>query len=189
MSKAALRVSFRHRVCATIPYHFPPPMTEYPLGLARKFAEAAQLVAAQGLIDIDERRVVAYNSRISMELSLKSFLERAGMPVSTIVGLQHRLRDMLREVDKCSVQAKIGDSNHAVAASRLRAVTVTVHGQQITAGHVLEAEEHGASRYPVELRYGAPPRDFPAETLVAAAGAIVEWVDAHADGARWPTSP
>lgn len=160
-------------------------MAEYDIAFARKFAEVAQHWSARGLSTLEDRRVVAYNSRLSMELSIKAFLERAGVPISKIRGYSHRLEDLLAEVDNCEVQEEIAPGvTQWVRGSRLRSVTVNVHGVGVPVGMVLEGEKHGASRYPNELRYGVEPKDFPPEALAAAAEAIAQWVMDHWDDAR-----
>lgn len=161
-------------------------MAEYDIKLAMEFAHMASDKVAKGLGDPPSHRAVAYVSRVSMELALKSFIESAGVPVSRIRSHSHRLKDLLAEIDQCEIEFEISPGKkHWCSGSRLRSIVVPFHGYGVTAGAVLEAEDHGASTYPQELRYGSPPKDFPAEVLASAAGAIADWVCKHAGTVRW----
>jgi hypothetical protein len=120
-----------------------------------------------------------------MELSLKAFLEHAGMPISEIRKHWHNLRALLAEVDQCEVEIEISAGVLKwLSASRLRAVNVEFLGYSSSAGVILEAENHGASVYPNELRYGTIPKDFPPEALAKGALAISKWVEVHLPSAR-----
>ena len=48
-----------------------------------------------------------------------------------------------------------------------------------TVGTLLAAEEHGASQYPNEVRYGEEVRHYPPEAMLGAAKAILSWADEH----------
>jgi hypothetical protein len=160
-------------------------LATYDLAFAQRFAEVAEATVARGIEDVEGRRVVAYISRVSMELSLKAFLELAGLPVSDIKKHRHNLRTLLAEVDQCEVGIEISPGvGKWLSASRLRAVDVGFLGYSTTVGAILEAENHGASVYPNELRYGAIPKDFPAEALAKSALAISKWVEIHWNSAR-----
>jgi hypothetical protein len=155
-------------------------MSTYDIAFANKLAEVAQGIVTQGLDSHEARRTVAYLSRLSMELSLKALLERAGKPVAEIKSHWHNLRALLVEVGKCEVEAEVtSGSREWCPASRLRAVTVTFQGNAVPVGMVLDAEDHGASIYPNEIRYGEEVRDFPPEVLALAAARVVAWVEEH----------
>jgi hypothetical protein len=160
-------------------------MPTYDLAFARKFAEVAEATVARGLDDVEAHRVVAYISRLSMELSLKAFLERVGLPVDQIRKHWHDLRSLLAEVEACEVEIETSSgAKRWMPASRIRSVDVGFQGHSATLGLVLEAEDHGASKYPNELRYGDSPKDFPAAALARAAMVLAEWVAEHSDAAR-----
>jgi hypothetical protein len=160
-------------------------VAEYDIKLASKFAQVANNTVAQGLSDPESHRVVAYLSRLSMEISLKAFLESAGFSIPHIRRHSHRLKDLLAEIDRCDIEVEISvDRKKWCSASRLRSIDIPFPGYQIVAGNVIEAEDHGASTYPSELRYGNHPKDFPAEALASAASTIANWVDSHAPSAR-----
>lgn len=160
-------------------------MTTYDKGFASKFAELAETTVAGGLDSVETRRVVAYISRVSMELSLKALLEHVGVPVNDIRKRSHDLRALLAEVDKCEVEVEIMPGvQQWVPASRLRAVSINFLTFSVPLGIVVEAEDHGASVYPNEIRYGEVPKDFPPEALARTASVLADWLSEHWDAVR-----
>ena len=121
-------------------------MPEYDLAFACKFAEVAEETMARDPENIEARRVVAYISRLSMELALKAFLERVGLPIEDIRKHWHDLRGLLKEVDKCWVEVELMPATQRwVPASRVRSVEIQVQGYPTTLGLIVDAEDHGAS--------------------------------------------
>lgn len=161
-------------------------MTTYDLAFARKFADVAEATICQLNADVECRRVVAYISRVSMELSLKAFLEQAGFSICEIKKPWHDLRKLLNEVGKCEVEIETAGVREWVSADRVEKVNVGFQGHVITLGVILRAEDHGASQYPNDLRYGVTPSDFPAEALAKAATALAKWVEKHITAVRKP---
>jgi len=160
-------------------------MTAYDIKFAKRFAQVAQATAEGGLADVEGRRVVLYLSRLSIELAIKAFLENAGVAISKIRPLSHKLTALLKEVDKCQVKSEpFSDVCDWVSAARLRAITIEFHGIHISVGSVIDAEAVGASVYPNEIRYGQAPDDFPPEVVLLAAMAVCEWVEKHWGFAR-----
>lgn len=160
-------------------------MPAYDLAFSRKFAEVAEETIAREPENIEARRVVAYISRLSMELALKAFLERVGLPIEDIKKHSHDLRGLLKEVDKCEVEVDFSPGTMRwVPATRVRSVEIQFQGYSTTLGVIVEAEDHGASKYPNELRYGELPKDFPPEALSRAAVTLVTWVGEHWNVAR-----
>lgn len=160
-------------------------MSTYDLSFARKFSEIAGEAISREPDDVETRRVVAYMSRLSMELSLKAFLEKVNVPVEEIKKHGHDLRSLLKEVGKCEVEIEISPGTRRwVPATRIRAIEVLFQGHPPTLGVILAAEDHGASKYPNELRYGEMLKDFPPEALSRASEALVGWVGEHSTTAR-----
>lgn len=160
-------------------------MPVYDLSFARKFAEVAEEVITREPDSVEARRVVAYISRVSMELSLKALLERVGVPIDEIKKRWHDLRGLLKEVGKCEVEVDFSPGNKKwLPATRVRSVEIQFQGYSTTLGVVLEAEDHGASKYPNELRYGEVPKDFPPEALSLAAASLANWIGEHWDVVR-----
>lgn len=160
-------------------------MPQYDIAFATKLAEVAQGVVADGLDSHEARRTVAYLSRLSMELSLKSFLEKAGKPVAEIRSLSHKLRELLREVDQCEVEVEIAPGvPRWMPASRLRSVTIQFHDAVVPVGMVVDGEDFGASTYPNKIRYGEAVEDFPPEVLALVAVKISSWMQDHWEKVR-----
>lgn len=160
-------------------------MSTYDLAFARKFSEIATEAIARDSENLETRRVVAYMSRLSMELSLKAFLERVGMPVKEIKKHWHDLRSLLEEVEKCEIEVEVSPGTKLwVSAARIRSVEIQFQGYSSTLGVILSAENHGASKYPDELRYGEIPKDFPPEALSRASARLANWVGDYWSMAR-----
>lgn len=160
-------------------------MPTYDIAFAKKFAEVSAGMIACELEDNEARRVVAYISRLSMELSLKAFLECAGTPVVKIREHGHKLRALLAEVDKCEIETEFSPGDRRwVPASSIRSSDIGFMGYTVNLSVILEAEDHGASNYPNEFRYGEMPKDFPPEALSAAAVKLAEWAETQSKVAR-----
>ena len=154
-------------------------LLSYNPKLARAFAEIALNTIATGLSAVEDHQVVAYISRVSMELSIKALLEKAGVPRKTVRALSHDLPDLLRELDKCKV--KMADIPIPVSAMRVRGKEILWNGALVTLGNVIDAEHAGASNFPDQYRYGPPPTDYQAEVLAHAAVALCTWAEEHWD--------
>lgn len=160
-------------------------MAEYDIAFAIKLAEVASDLILKEPENSEARRTVIYLSRLSMEISMKSFLEHAGLPLNKIRSHSHDLRELLSEVDKCEIQLDPTDGlKRWCPASRVRSVTIPFIGHTVTLGLVIGAEEHGASKYPNKIRYGATVQDIPPEALGPAAAALASWVTQHLGTAR-----
>jgi hypothetical protein len=103
-------------------------MTTYDLAFARRFADVAEATISQPNPDVECQRVVAYIIRVSMELSLKAFLERAGFSIDDIKKHWHNLRTLLDEVGKCEVEIEVAGVRKWVPAIRVQGVDVGFQG-------------------------------------------------------------
>jgi hypothetical protein len=165
-------------------------MPTYSIEFGAKLAEVAQYVASSSEQDIYAARVAMYVSRLSMEVSLKALLERAGVPVAEIRARSHCLSGLLDDLGRCEVQVEATPQLRAWApASRLRSVTLAVEGGATTVGAVLDAEAKGASQYPNQIRYGTKLVDYPPVVLAAAAASVVVWGRQHWEGIRATERP
>jgi len=63
--------------------------------------------------------------------------------------------------------------------ARFRSVTVDRRFSDATVGKLLTGEEHGASKYPNQLRYGDHVKDYPPELKVKAVSALIGWALKH----------
>jgi len=155
-------------------------MTEYDADFGMKLAEASSLVLAIGGDTQEAMRVVVYISLLSMEISLKAMLERAGRDHLRIRSRSHRLSDLSNDLCGCEVEVEIvPGSRMFVSAARLRSNEVAYENTKITVGRVLNAEKEGASIYPNEVRYGESFSHFPPSVLVGTAKAIATFAKEH----------
>ena len=92
---------------------------------------------------------------------------------------------MLKKVGECEIKVEFSTvSARWVPATRIRSVEVKFGGYSTTLGTIIGAEDHGASRYPNEIRYGEMPKDFPPEALSCASTVLVGWVEEFWDKSR-----
>lgn len=155
-------------------------MAEYHLGFAAKLAEVAGQVDEKQGRNYDARRVIAYLSRVSFEITLKALLEQAGVPVPEIRARSHRLRDLLADLGSCEVEVEISPGHKAwVSAARLRAESIDLGFYKIPIGEVITAEDQGASQYPNEIRYGDKVIDVDPGFLSGAAEIAAAWANEH----------
>ena len=156
-------------------------MAEYNIDFAKNLISAAKIVAEPENDSIDAQRTVLYLSLLSCEISLKAFLENAGVPISKIKNFSHNLGELLDAV----CQHKVNENIVGVAcpmrvpASRVRAITINFDGAESTLGTLLSLEADGASRYPNEIRYGNTIVHAPCEAMLQAAEKLWDWVNQH----------
>lgn len=154
-------------------------MPSYSPKLAKAFSELATNKVSIGLPAVEDHQVVAYVSRVSIELSIKALLEKAGVPEKAVRALSHDLPDLLKELDQCKVA--VAAMSTPVPASRVRGKEINWAEGVVTLGRIIDAEHAGASTFPNQYRYGPPPTDFPAEVLALAAAVLCAWAEEHWD--------
>jgi hypothetical protein len=64
-------------------------MPEYSLGFSQKLIDAAEMLKANGLSDVEAQRTVLYLSLLSIEISLKAIMEEAGVTTGRLRSLSH----------------------------------------------------------------------------------------------------
>ena len=130
----------------------------------------------------DAARVTLYLSRLSMEISMKALLERAGVPKTKIRRRSHDLRGLLEDLGKCEVNIEVTPGTHVwVSASRVRAQSIDLGLAHLPIGTLIDAEDKGASQYPNEIRYGERVIDFKPSLVSAAAKLLAAWAKSHWD--------
>ncbi|MCZ2290626.1 MAG: hypothetical protein LC125_01635 [Burkholderiales bacterium] len=165
-------------------------MPEYDIAFGERLAETARMVAADGLTQLDAQRTVLYLSLLSVEITLKAMLERAGFPITGIRARSHRLAELLSDLGRCEVEVEVVPGvKHYVAASRLRACTLKDGAAESTVGDVIEAESQGASTYPNQVRYGDVLCHYPAGVVVQMAERTSAFAREHWDGIRIKVAP
>ena len=135
---------------------------------------------SSGQASPEDQQAIAYASRVSIEQSLKSALEKAGYTERQLRRFNHGLGALLDELGQCTVTLEvIPGSRQTVSASRIRSKTIHWQGAQATLGEIISSSQ--TSRFPGEYRYGEPPTDYPAVVLAEAAQAVADWVAEHWD--------
>jgi HEPN domain-containing protein len=127
---------------------------------------------------------VLYLSLLSIEISLKYLLEKAGVPVKQIRRRSHDIGTLLKDLGECEVRVNVGATKRWVSASRIRARVVSPMYEGATIGSLLEGERKGASKYPSEIRYGQSPRHFPPKLMLDCAVKVAEWADEYSASIR-----
>ncbi len=158
---------------------------EYDISFGEKLAEVAHLVVADGVYDLEAKRTALYLSLLSCEISLKSMLEQAGIPLSEIRSRSHRLADLLSLLGQCEIEVDVlTGTSEMVSASRLRSYDIQFGESSTTVGNLVDAESLGASQYPNHVRYGDLLQHFPPEVVAKMASRVVEFAREHWDSLR-----
>lgn len=160
-------------------------MAEYDLAFGKKLAETAADLAGHGLYTLDAQRTVLYLGLLSVEISIKALLERAGVAVPAIRARSHRLEDLLNDLDSCEVGVEISPGKtKRVSASRIRSLVVEHGGKEGTVGQILAAERAGASKYPNNIRYGDILTHYPAGVVSAMASVVYKFAEKNWDNIK-----
>lgn len=151
-------------------------MPKYDINFAKNLAEVSIALVDQGLDTPDARRSVIYLSRLSMELSLKSLLEFAGKPIHEIKSRGHNLQALLADVESYEFETESPNGQRRSGAE-IRSLNIQYNVHQINMGTIIEAEKHGASKFPNEIRYGDNVQDVAPEILAPASLMLASWAN------------
>lgn len=155
-------------------------MAEYDIAFSEKLADVANLVVSDGISDHDAKRTVLYLSLLSMEISLKAMLERAGKPVNAIRAHSHRLAELLTDLGQCEIEVEVAQGKCMyVPATRIRSCSLKHDCAEVTVGAVIDAESQGASTYPNQIRYGDVLLHYPPEVVAQVATMVVAFAHQH----------
>ena len=155
-------------------------MSEYSLGFSESLIVAAQYMLEDGIESEDAQRTVLYLSLLSCEITLKSLLEKAGMPIAEIKAHSHKLDKLLADLStRCEVEEYGESSSRWRRATTIRSKTMYRNGEQLTLGKLMEAEKEGTSKYPVQIRYGHSIRNYPPDAWLEAAKILHEYARAY----------
>lgn len=157
---------------------------EYDLAFSQELIAAAEVSKQRSLVLDEAKRAVLYLSLLSIEISLKYLLERAGVPVKEIRKCSHSFQALLKKLDSCEVPAAASEPPTWVPASRIRSRIVNPAYANATVGTFLSGETVGASKYPSEIRYGQSPHHFPFELQFDCAVMVAEWAEEYGETIR-----
>ena len=148
---------------------------QYSVAFAQELIEAARVPQHRIAVYEEAKRAVLYLSLLSIEISLKYLLEKAGVPVTAIRKRSHDIESLLADLGDCEIQVGFGDEVKWVSASHIRARIVNPQYTGATIGSLLEGESKGASKYPRQIRYGEDPHHFPPDVMLQCAAKLIEW--------------
>lgn len=154
----------------------------YSIEFSKALLESGRYAASSLSDCADAQRAALYLALLSSELTLKALLERAGMTLGQIRPLSHRMTDLLKAIDKCTVDVQVNAmKTRRVQASRVRSISIQYGSAQSTVGRLLSLEFEGASVYPNQVRYGERLVHAPASAMLMVASVLLNW--AEGDGA------
>jgi hypothetical protein len=157
-------------------------MPEYDIDFAAALAASARTIIKQDGSTLQANRIGTYLSLLSIEISLKSFLERGGYAISKIRSHQHDLKSLLKEVGNLKIPCEVLPHTITLkSAAKLRAIEIEYEGATSTIGEIIDCENPKPSSYPNELRYGEKLVHFPIEALIKVAEKIVRFVKENWD--------
>jgi HEPN domain-containing protein len=160
-------------------------MAEYDMAFAAKLAKVAEELDEKEPYRYDARRVVVYLSRVSVEISMKALLERAGKSVKEIRARSHDLRGLLADLSECEVNVELKPNVFIwQSASCVRDVYIDLGLVNIPIGVLIDAEDIGTSAYPNQIRYGETVIDIDPWLLASTAILLADWAIKHQDAIR-----
>ncbi|MFA5352788.1 MAG: hypothetical protein WC291_01030 [Thermodesulfovibrionales bacterium] len=155
-------------------------MPEYDIDFAQCLCDTAHLVLDKGINSQEEDRTVLYLSLLSVEISLKAILEKAGKPVSGIKARSHDLSGLLKDVCQCTILSEVTKGKQMrIRATEIRSVVVSKNKWNGTIGGLIELAKKEASKYPNGIRYGDVFRYYPADIAANMAKQVATWGKEH----------
>ncbi len=161
-------------------------MPTYNLGFAKQMNRAAELMTSPGVNDFDEAQAIAYMNLVSIEVTLKAILEKAGWDVAYLRRRSHSLKGLLTDTCSTEILEEFSPSfSRYTSAARICSIKVTdANGAKGMVGEIINSESRGASKYPNELRYGDKFNHFSPTVLTSAAKAVIDFADKYWDSFR-----
>ncbi|WP_300163802.1 hypothetical protein [Solidesulfovibrio sp.] len=145
-------------------------MAEYDIDFSSKLVDVSMGALEKNELDFETLRVVLYLSLLSIEISLKSILERAGFKIGKIRECGHDLPELLKFVGRCWITIEFG---RRIPASHVRSCAVKYDGAESTVGRIIDSGAEGVSKYPNQIRYGEGFTHYPPQAVLQAAHAVV----------------
>jgi hypothetical protein len=148
---------------------------EYSLEFSQRLIDAARSFIDKDEVDEETGRAILYLSLLSCEISLKALLEQAGYMPRELKKRSHDFSGLVQDLCLCNLEGTGIAGSKPRSASKLLAQTVDITIGNGTVGALLSAEEHGASKYPSEIRYGNLVKHYPPLLMLACASKVSEW--------------
>ncbi len=152
----------------------------FNLKLASQFIIAAELLEKTEESSPERNSAILYQSLISIEISLKAALEKAGYQKNKLKKISHNLKKLLDEV---SLKCEFIDSG--IQSSGIRALNAAPGYSEGTVGRLLSnLESKSVSQYPGEIRYKGAEKHYPAEVMLECARLIYAWCNNNQNNLR-----
>lgn len=148
---------------------------EYSLKFSQRLIEAARSFIDKDKTDEETGRAVLYLSLLSCEISLKALLEQAGYTIKELKARSHDFSGLIKDLCSCDLQGTGIVGSKPYTGAWLLAQEVDPNIDNGTVGALLRCEEHGASKYPNEIRYGELVRHYPPMLMLGCASKVYEW--------------
>jgi hypothetical protein len=150
---------------------------EFNIEFSRKLIEAAESLQTNGGSQDDTGRAILYLSLLSCEISLKSFLEMAKLPVKDIKKLSHDLAGLLQEIGNYNIEGEVCTGKRGwITATCLRSIVVDSNYSNATVGTLLTAESKQSSKYSNEIRYGDLVKHYNPLVMLKCTKKVFDWV-------------
>ncbi len=158
-------------------------MATYDIEFSETLITAGRSIEVAGLDSLNAKRTVLYMSLLSVEISLKSFLETAGVPVPKIKSRSHNLDQLMNDACCCEVEVDLGDGKmYWVSAAQLRSIPTREGDAESTLGAMLSDDQK--SKYPNDIRYGEKITHYSPSTMLKAAGKLAKKIKGYGNRVR-----
>lgn len=148
---------------------------EYSLEFSQRLIDAANSFIDKDKMGDETGRAILYLSLLSCEISLKALLERAGYTSIELKNSSHSFSRLKKQLCQCDLEGTGAGGSKTSTGARLLSEVVDSNIGNGTVGAILNCEEHGASKYPGEIRYGAVLKHYPPMLMLACASKVCEW--------------
>ncbi len=148
---------------------------EYSLDFSERLIDAADSFLFKENPGEESARLILYLSLLSCEISIKALLETAGFTIKEITKRSHGFSGLTEDICFCDLRHEPPDDSKEKSAAALLAQVVDPAFANATVGHLLSAEETGASKYPSEIRYGELPTHFSPLIMLNCAKVVCQW--------------
>ena len=153
-------------------------MATYDIEFSDTLISAALSVNTTYSDSFNAIRAITYLTSLSIEIALKSLLEQAGVPISTIKSRSHNFEKLMEDICHCEMESDTGNGNTIWrSASILRALVISEGESTISLWGLLC--DNDASKYPNAIRYGEEITCYSPSTMIQASSLLVSTIKIH----------
>ena len=155
-------------------------MATYDIDFSDTLISAAISIEKSSIDSFNAIRTIIYLTSLSMEIALKSLLEQAGVPVSTIKSRSHNFVKLMADICFCEMETDVGNGHMLwMSASNLRTLVIREGERTISLWGLLCDSDIPKSKYPNEIRYGEELTHFLPSTMIQASSMLVSIIKEH----------